>query len=96
MPRATPTINRTIRAQNPTTGGSFDIDACLTSNLNAMMEQKARCDKRNMPGSIMKCLVATCVADYPIGGKFCNQCGANQDIEEVKRMKLIANNLKEA
>ena len=90
MPRVTPTTNRTIRAHNPTTGGSLDIDACLTTNLNAMMELKTRRDQHKVPGSTMTCLVGTCAADYPSGGKFCNQCGANQDVEEVKRMKLIS------
>ena len=96
MPPATPTTNRTSRAQNSTSGGSFDIEARLTTNLNALMEQKARRDKCNVPGNILKCLVASCGADYPSGGKFCNPCGANQDIEEVKRLKMISDNIKGA
>ena len=96
LPLATPTTNRRSRAHNSTSGGSFDIEACLTTNLNAMMEQKARRDKRNMPGNILKCLVASCGPDYPSGGKFCNHCGANQDIKEVNRLKMISDNIKGA
>ena len=76
-----------------TAGGSFDIDACLNSNLDALKEIKARRDLRTVPGNTLKCLVATCGADYPTGGKFCYQCGSNQDVEEVKKLKMISANL---
>ena len=90
MPLATPTTIRTTRPATTNKGGSFDIDACLKSNLDALKEIKARRDIRVEPGNTLKCLVATCGADYPTGGKFCYKCGTNQDVEEVKQLKTIS------
>ena len=88
----TPPTAPSLGAPQAVKGGPDEI-SMLMNNFYVCAAYKERKEKRLTPGSEVKCSQEGCASMLFTGpsNKYCSGCGANQEVEESKNMKVVLN-----
>ena len=92
MPLPVPQTNSSVTS-NLTEGGS--LFSMYMNKEIYMLAYKERQRRRRASGSNVQCAKETCTIMIATGpnSKYCNECGANQDIEETRQLRETLNKL---
>ena len=71
--------------------GSADLETQLDQSMEQYQLLQANRAARKVPGEKVKCLKASCKAEFTTGvGDFCGACGSNQNVEMAAALKRIS------
>ena len=93
MPQTSAPTIPSLGAPKAAEGGPDEEISMYMNNFDVCAAYKEHKEIRLTPGSEVNCSLEVCTSMLSTGpsNKYCTVCGANQEIEETKKLKVVLN-----